>query len=329
MSLRLRLRLLLSTMLGALFVVAVGSALQFREIATVTTDVLGADAQVLAATAEMQRLLGEPDHGRTFEQAFLEQLALAGRANADEAERAAVARVAAAFETYVIAGPTSAAAEEEAEIRAAVAALGSIAVEQATRTARSVEAEANKAALGLGVLAALVVVLGAWASRAVRVSLFDPLTAIDRAVVEVQQGDTTRRLGLRGNDELARVAAALDSVLDSRDRAEAAVQGRNRELRALLVATLHHWPKPAAVTGIDGEIIVSTLEGEEEEALRAIAPQLRAAARTLLSRKFLAAAELATDIRVDATHFISIRALALGEQRIVGWLAVFNTRGQS
>jgi hypothetical protein len=243
MSLRLRLRLLLSALLGALFVVTVGSALQLREIATVATDVLGTE-------------------------------------------------------------PPGAVLE-------------------------TIRAEANTAAFGLGILAAAIVVLGAWASRAVRTWLFDPLAAIDRGVVEVQQGATTRRLGLRGNDELTRVAAALDSVLDSRDRAEAAAQGRNRELRALLVATLHHWPQPAAVTGIDGEIIVSTLAGEEEDALRAISPQLRAAARTLLARRFLTAAELATDIRVDATHFISIRALALGEQRIVGWLAVFHTRTKS
>jgi hypothetical protein len=105
------------------------------------------------------------------------------------------------------------------------------------------------------------------------------------------------------------------------------MQGRNRELRALLVGLLHRWPKAAAVTGIDGELIVSTLSADQEEALRSISPQVRAAARTLLSRKFLSAEELTTDLRIAGKHAVSLRALALGEQRIVGWLAEFTPIG--
>jgi hypothetical protein len=212
---------------------------------------------------------------------------------------------------------------EEAAIRDAVAALVVVTGEEEARTAEAVRTEASTAAIGLGVLAAAVFIVGAWVTRTVRASLLDRLLTIDGAVKAIRQGDSARRLGLGGDDELGRLAAALDHVLDLRDRAESAMQGRNSELRALLVALLKHWPRPAAITGIDGEIIVSTLSADQEDALRSITPQLRAAARTLLSRKFLSAAELATDLRVDATHAFAIQGLALGEQRIVGWLADF------
>jgi hypothetical protein len=175
----------------------------------------------------------------------------------------------------------------------------------------------------------LVLLFGAWMSRLARRSLFDRLAVIDHAVAQIRRGETCRRLGLEGDDELARVGAALDDVLDRHDRAEAAMQGRNREFRALLVALLHRWPRPAAITGIDGEILASTLSADQEDALRTITPQVRTAARTLLSREFLTAAELETDVRIDATHAISIRALALSGRRIVGWLADFGTSGTS
>jgi hypothetical protein len=241
MTLRLRLRLVLSALLGSLLVVTVSASLQFREMAQRGAEIAAAEA----------------------------------------------------------------AAPE-------VAAMGD-----------AIRVEATTAAIGLGVLAAFVLVFGAWVSSVARRVLFDRLARFDRVVASTEEGELTRRVGLLGDDELARVGAALDSVLDVRDRAEAAMQGRNREVRALLVSLLHHWPRPAAVTGIDGEIIVSTLDPAQEEALRSIATQVRAAARILLSRKFVSAAELATDVRVDAKHVISIRALALGEQRIVGWLATF------
>jgi hypothetical protein len=244
-TLRLRIRLILSALLGALLVVTVAASLQFREIATLSAEISaeGATAEGIAADADAIRV------------------------------------------------------------------------------------EATTAALGLAALAAIVMLFGTWVSSVAKRLLFDRLAAIDQAVAAALGGDLVRRVGLHGDDELARVAVAIDRVLDSRDITEAAMQGRNREVRALLVALLNRSIQPAAIMGVDGEIIVSTLGQAQEDALRSIATQVRAAARILLARKFVTAAELATDIRIDATHAVSIRALVLGEQRIVGWLATFGTPG--
>jgi HAMP domain-containing protein len=187
----------------------------------------------------------------------------------------------------------------------------------AVETLRS---EAITSAVGLGILGALVLVLGAWVSRSARLRIFERLARIDDVAAAIQAGDVTRRVGDRGADELARVAAAVDAVLDLRDRDDAAARGRNRELRAVLVAVLRQWPHPVAIAGIDGEIIVSTLSPAEDEAFGSITPELRKAARTLLSRGFSSAAELATDIRTDSRHWVRVRALTIGEDRMVGWL---------
>jgi hypothetical protein len=194
-----------------------------------------------------------------------------------------------------------------------------LAHEQPTRAAEAIRSDAITAAIGLGTLGAVVLVLGVWASRAARSRIFDRMARIERTAVAVAGGDIALRVGDRGTDELARLGAALDHVLDLRDRGEAAIRGHNRELRALLVALLREWPHPVAVAGIDGDIILSTLSPEEDEAFASITPQLRKAARTLLSRGFLSAAELATEIRTDSRHWVRVRALTVGEQRMVGW----------
>lgn len=201
--------------------------------------------------------------------------------------------------------------------------------EQGPEAVEALRSEAITSATGLGVLGGLVLVLGAWVSRSARVRILDRLARIEQTAAAIQTGDVTRRVGDRGSDELARVAAALDAVLDLRDRDEAAARGRNRELRAVLVGVLRQWSEPVAITGIDGEIIVSTLSPVADEALESITPQLRKAAGTLLSRHFLTASELATEIRTESGHWIRIRALAIGEQRMVGWLATVDSEGRT
>lgn len=192
--------------------------------------------------------------------------------------------------------------------------------EQAVEAAETLRTEALTSAAGLGILGGVVLLLGAWLSRTARVRILERLARIEQTAAAIQVGDVTRRVGDRGADELARVAAALDVVLDLRDREEAAAQGRNRELRAVLVALLRQWPHPIAIAGIDGEIIVSTLSPAEDEAFGSITPELRKAARTLLSRRFLSPAELATEIRTGSHYWVRVRALTVGEERMVGWL---------
>lgn len=315
MSLGLALRLVLAALFGALLVITLGVALQLRELAVLTEDVLGPNVRLLAAAAEMQRLLGEAERGPAFEEAFAEQLGQLDQAQTTGDEREPVAGVVEAFAAYVQAEATA----DDTLMRSAVAELSAVAGEQAKRTTAAVGSDATTSAIGLGIVGAVLLVLGVWMSRAAQVRIFDRLARIERTAAAIAAGDVSLRVGDRGTDELARVAAALDLVLDLRDRGEAAILGRNRELRALLVALLREWPHPVAVAGIDGEILVSTLTPDEDEAFGSITPQLRKATRTLLSRRFLSPADLATEIRTDSRHRVRVRALTVGGQRMVGW----------
>jgi methyl-accepting chemotaxis protein len=189
---------------------------------------------------------------------------------------------------------------------------------------RQLANQANTAALGLALSGLAVLVLGVSILRMLRHHLLDRLAAIDIAASEVLQGDRTRRMTLEGNDELARIARTLDLLLDHDDRREAELRGHNREVRALLVALLHQSPRPSAITGIDGEVIVSTLSADAEEVLHTLTPRVRAAAKILLSRGFVTASELSTEVNTSLGHRVHVQALTLGERRIVGWLAVFD-----
>jgi phosphoglycerate-specific signal transduction histidine kinase len=182
---------------------------------------------------------------------------------------------------------------------------------------------ANTAALVLALIGVLMLIIGINISRSLRQNVLDRLTTIDLAAKEIIEGEHARRLMFSGNDELARIARTLDAVLDQSDRSDAETRGRNREVRALLVALLHRWPTSAAITGLDGEIIVSTLSTDAEQILHSLTPRVRAAAKVLLSRGFLTASELETQI-VTPDYLARVQALALGEQRIVGWLTVFD-----
>jgi hypothetical protein len=202
-------------------------------------------------------------------------------------------------------------------------AYGLVRVPAEPELAQQLAGQSLTAALGLALTGLLGLIIGVSITRALRHTLLDRLMTIDVAASEILAGERARRMTVDGSDELARIARTIDILLDQSARREAELRGHNREARALLVALLHQSPKPAAVIGIDGEIIVSTLSAEADQILHSLTPRVRAAAKILLSRGFLTAAELSTDINTNLGR-VRIQALALGEQRIVGWLAVFD-----
>lgn len=208
------------------------------------------------------------------------------------------------------------------EFREFALAVGRVGPEQ-PQLADELAARASTAAFGLAIVGLIVLIVGVWVVRTIRSGLLDRISSLDQAAIAIQQGDDVRRVALTGNDELARIGQALNFVLDLRARSDAEMRGHNREVRSVLVALLRQWPQAAAITGIDGEIIVSTLSSEAEEILRSLSPKVRAAAKILISRGFVSASELSTTINTGGGHIAHVRALAMGEQRIVGWLAVF------
>jgi HAMP domain-containing protein len=326
MSIQLRLRIILGVLFGALLVLSVGSALQFREIAVSAVKLLGPDVRLLEPAAELQRLLAAAERGPEFEQAFWDQLQQIDETEKTDEELQLAAEIHTSFEQLLerenagVATP----ADEQA-VALALAAFTAGVGREATHSAEAIASRSTTAAVGLGILGVMALAVGAGSFRSLRRGFLRKLTELEHACADIQQGDTARRVPVEGDDELDRIARALNLALDLRDRSDAEMRGRNREIRALLVAMLRQWPRPVAITGIDGEVIASTLAPADEDRLRSLTPQVRKAASILLSRGFVSAAELTTDVSFAEGGIVHIQALALGEQRIVGWLAEFKT----
>jgi methyl-accepting chemotaxis protein len=325
MSIQLRLRIILGALFGALLVLSLGTALQFRELAVSVTALLNPDARLLETAAELQRLLAASQQPE-FEQAFRNQLQVIDEAELTEAEQQLATEIYARFEQLLERRSVgmSTPADEQA-LALAVAAFTAGVGHEVTQTAEAVVARSTTAAVGLGILGVIGLAVGASSFRNLRRGFVRKLTELDRAGIDVMQGDSARRVPVEGDDELARIARALNFALDLHDRSDAEMRGRNREIRAVLVALLRQFPQPVAITGIDGEVIASTLSTSDEDRLRSLTPQVRKAASILLSRGFVSATELTTDVSFAEGGIVHIRALALGEQRIVGWLAKFDS----
>jgi hypothetical protein len=76
--------------------------------------------------------------------------------------------------------------------------------------------------------------------------------------------------------------------------------------------------------GIDGEVVASTLTHDDEAELHRLTPRIRAAAKVLMTRRFVKAEELAVDIKAsDGERLVRVRAMASGDNQISGWLATF------
>jgi len=321
MSARLFLRLALGSVLALAVLVTAASALQRRDLAVHAQRDLAPRVALVAAATRLLGVLaqtGTGTLGQSDADALRDALATAEQSATTEVEREHVATISAAIDRATLdddAGDRQAA-------RDAVSALAATATEALAAEIEVIGDEAATSAVGLGLLAAASVAVGAWLLRLLRVRLLDRLSAVDVASRAILRGDQLRRVGLAGDDEIAALGAALDLVIDLRDRNDAAMRGRNRELRAQLVALLRQWPAPAAITGIDGEIVVSTLSDPAQEVLRSLTPQVRAAAKTLLSRGIASAQGLATEVRVASGHVVQLRGLAIGEMRLVGWLAI-------
>ena len=321
MTIQLRIRIIIGLMWMTLLAVAVGTALELQQVSRVSAELNRRDLVLVRTSAEMLTALHQPPSLVSTEE-FGVALARAEFAAAgDDGEF--LERVRSRLSS--LSNDSEQGEAGRAAARSALVALLLRASQRTDDALAQIESEALAIAIGLGVLSALVLLAGMWPPRILRVHLFDPLQELNQAVRAAGAGEGLRRVTLRPDGELGQLAQALNHLLDERDRETGELRGRLREVRALLAAVLHRWPHPASVTGLDGEVIVSTLAQEEEQALLNLTPQIRSAARAILSRGFASAEELNTDIKLPSGRRVRLQSLALGERRMVGWLATFHS----
>ena len=183
---------------------------------------------------------------------------------------------------------------------------------------------AIEAAVLLGVLVTVALVSLGPLSRSLQRDVLGRLSEVGHVTEAIAGGDRRRRVRDHYQDELGQVARQLNAALDRQHELESQMQGRLLEQRRVLVGLMKQWPMPAALIGIDGELVASTLNEEDEAELDRITPRVRMAAKVLMTRRFVRAEELSADIKAsDGQRVVQMRALASGDNQIAGWLASF------
>jgi hypothetical protein len=183
---------------------------------------------------------------------------------------------------------------------------------------------AIEAAVLLGVLVTVALLSLGPLSRSLQRDVLGRLSEVGHVTEAIAGGDRRRRVRDFYQDELGQVARQLNAALDRQQELESQMQGRLLEQRRVLVGLLKQWPMPAALIGIDGELVASTLSENDEAELDRLTPRVRMAAKVLMTRRFVRAEELSADIKAsDGVRVVQMRALASGDNQIAGWLASF------
>ena len=321
-----------------LLIIAVGAALGFHtlganigRVLTENFDSVRASTAMLESlerqdSAVLSQLLGKQgarESLRTSEEAFTEALGRA-RANITIAEEVAViedienrfAAFTAARDHLLEATPEYPlrAYEEEAFpkfeiVKSRVIDLLEINHRAMVEADRQAQAMALRRATTLALLVLLALFSLAFLSRAMNRTLLERLDELAEVAEAIAVGRFDRRAAADYPDELGAVARQLNAVLDRQQEFQSVTEGRTALYRELVVALLAALPQPAAVVGLDGRILVSTLDSAADEQLEKEAAKVSA-----------------TDLSADRTEFdtqagrVALRLLRAGAERPIAWL---------
>ena len=358
MTLRTRILLGYGYLIGLLLLSVSVAAINSQRVAGNAKQILDRNIQGLGQAIEMlgqlerqdsETLLGllQPASGTRLEEAehaFEAALAAAdetSKSSIDDEDRGVLSILREEFDEYrkariellsrVYDDPATAAEDYKAATQKAFMSLkGEVNdyVRQKTEALRLANDAASRSAIEgavlLGVLVTIALLSLGFLSRSLQRDVLGRLTEVGHVTEAIAAGDRRRRVRDFYQDELGLVARQLNAALDRQHELESQMQGRLLEQRRVLVGLLNQWPTPAAMIGIDGELVASTLTVDDEAELHRLTPRVRMAAKVLMTRRFVKADELAADIKAsDGKRVVQIRALASGDNQIAGWLASF------
>ncbi len=127
----------------------------------------------------------------------------------------------------------------------------------------------------LGLLVTLALLSLAFISRELQRVLLRRLQDLRSVAQAIAAGDRTRRAATMPADELGVVAAQLNQALDAEQQAEREMRGRLSQQRRILLALLAARDRPAAVIGLTGELVASTLDRKQTRIAERAAADLR------------------------------------------------------
>lgn len=177
---------------------------------------------------------------------------------------------------------------------------------------RQAQAIASQRATTLALLVLLALFSLAFLSRALNRTLLERLDELAEVAEAIAAGSFNRRAAAQYPDELGAVARQLNTVLDRQQEIENSMGGRTALYRDLLVALLGAVARPAAIIGLDGRVLASTLDAAGEARIEMIAANLPAADPD--TRETGLPTENGT---------VGLKLLVVGTERPLAWLATF------
>jgi len=350
MNLRTRILLGYGYLVSVLVLTAVGAALAFHrlglELERVTLEDVGAvqaSMEMLGAlerqdSACLSAMLGREGAGDDFRreaEAFSRALEGARSRASGEDERKLIGDLEGLYYEYeracedLLAGPPSGArsaydlavSPRFAAVRDAVVRLH----EMNRRAMREAEvstrrfAEAGSVVLGL--VAAAVLLSFGFLSQRLNRDLLLRLSDMKEALADIAAGNRIRRFDPVLDDELGLLARQLNRALDEQAQAEGRMRGMLAQQRQLLLGLLARWGKPAALLGMDGALVASTLSEDKKKALLAEVDALRARGREALGEASGDLREVEIAAGGEKGEAIVFTPLVASGGRVVGWLA--------
>jgi methyl-accepting chemotaxis protein len=181
---------------------------------------------------------------------------------------------------------------------------------------RKAQATALQRATILALLVLLALFSLAFLSRALNRVLLDRLDELATVAEAIAGGSFNRRAATHYPDELGAVARQLNAVLDREQQIQNAMEGRTALYRDLLIGLLGALPGPAAVIGLDGRLLASTLDAGTNHEIENAASRLSGIDRD--------ADEAAIELENGA---LQLRLLCAPAERPLAWMATIDAAG--
>jgi methyl-accepting chemotaxis protein len=140
--------------------------------------------------------------------------------------------------------------------------------------------------------------------------LLDRLDELATVAEAIAGGSFDRRAATHYPDELGAVARQLNAVLDLEQQIQNAMEGRTALYRDLLIGLLGALPRPAAVIGLDGRLLASTLDADNNDEIESAGARLSGIERDL--------GEASIEV---GNGTLQLRLLCVQAGRPLAWLA--------
>lgn len=352
MNLGTRILLGYGFLITVLVLTAAGAALGFHQLGRGIEMVMAenfesvrAATQMLEAlerqdSASLSLVLGKREAAADLEaqrKRFIRELDKAGANITIDEERSVIANVrrlfasySAALDTLIASGPAATLAAYDTStlprfvaVKDAVLRLLALNHQAMLDADMSARRFAMRGSIVLGVVVAVTLLSFGFLSRLLNRDLLLRLIDMNNAVKDVAAGDLGRRFDPVQDDELGLLARQLNAALDARSEAEGRMKGMLSQQRQLLFAMLEQWGKGAALIGLDGMVIASTLTEERNRVINDNREAIRERARAAIRKAQADFQNTKLQIVTEEGDTLLLTPLVASRQRPVGWIVTF------